>query len=97
MAKQPSKKESSPSKERETVFLNEDYPTLYSNHVFTSWTLLEIELIFGEIRESGDENIKVKNTIGVYLSPLYAKAVAAALSDAVKTYEKDFGELPALK
>lgn len=99
MAKQSSKKEASSTtaREPELIFLNQDYPTLYSNHVNVSWTGLEIELIFGEIKESDDEKVKVKRNIGIYMSPVYAKAVAAALADGVENYEKQFGELLVMK
>lgn len=94
MAKQPSKKKASST---DTVEVNDDYPTLYSNHVQVSWTGLEIEVVFGEIKESDVQKTKIKRNIGIYLSPIYAKAVAASLVDSIKQYEKQFGELPALE
>lgn len=101
MVKQPSKKKASSTEsveaEAKVIIVNDDYPTLYSNHVQVSWTGLEVEIIFGEIKESDGQETKIKRNIGIYLSPIYAKAVAASLVDSIKNYEKQFGKISVLE
>lgn len=75
----------------------DDVPRFYSNHVISSISPWDIEILFGDLHKTYDNQkafFSAKALVSVMLSPQHAKAVAKLLTAQIARYEKVYGAIP---
>ena len=82
-----------PSQTRITLERSPDYREGYANSVQIRVNLWDFFLMFGQINQTGQDNVQIQNFQGVYVSPQQAKALLNILQQNVSQYEAAFGEI----
>ncbi|MBK5292736.1 MAG: DUF3467 domain-containing protein [Acidobacteriia bacterium] len=70
-----------------------DYREGYANSVQIRVNLWDFYLMFGQITQTAQDAVEIRNFQGVYLSPPQAKALANLLNQNIGQYETAFGEI----
>ncbi|MGH9476589.1 MAG: DUF3467 domain-containing protein [Terriglobales bacterium] len=78
---------------RVRVMQNPDYRETYANSVQIRPSTWDFLLQFGTLEQKLPDEVEVRLSQGVYLSPQQAKAVLHLLKSHVESYEKAFGEI----
>lgn len=84
-----------PAGQPKIVWDDSDMRSAYANVVNVAGGLEEIVLLFGinQSWQAGQEEVKVKLSDRMVLSPFAAKRLAILLNNVLKDYEKRYGEL----
>jgi hypothetical protein len=82
-----------PSQTRITLERSPDYREGYANSVQIRVNLWDFFLMFGQINQTGQDNVQIQNFQGVYVSPQQAKALLNILQQNISQYESAFGEI----
>lgn len=74
---------------------DEDFKSLYMNHVQLGFTRFDFQMVLGSIEVSSAKEYQnlVKETACVRMSPGYAKALAQDLTATLAKYEQSYGEI----
>jgi flagellar protein FlaG len=70
-----------------------DYRENYANSVQVRVNLWDFFLMFGNINQTSQESVTIRNYQGIYLSPQQAKALSNVLLQNIQQYESTFGEI----
>ena len=76
-----------------TITNSQDYRNSYSNSVQVRTSVWDFFLVFGAMHRDSNEEVKIENFQGIYLSPQQAKALLNVLGHNLAQYEQTFGEL----
>jgi flagellar protein FlaG len=76
-----------------TVTNADDFRNSYANSVQVRMSVWDFYLVFGTMHRDSQEEVKIENFQGIYLSPQQAKALLNILSHNLAQYEQTFGEL----
>jgi len=71
----------------------EDYRDSYANSVQVRMSVWDFFLIFGTLHQESQEEVKVENFQGIFLSPQQAKALMNILGHNLAQYEQTFGQI----
>jgi hypothetical protein len=82
-----------PSQPRIVLDKSPDYRENYANSVQIRVNLWDFFVMFGQIDQSAQDNVRIHNFQGVYVSPQQAKALLNILQHNVTQYESAFGEI----
>ena len=70
-----------------------DYRETYANSVQVRVSVWDFQLVFGLASSEGPEQVTIRNSQAVFLSPQQAKALSLMLHQNVQNYEQTFGEI----
>ena len=84
-----------PAGQQKIVWEDSDMRSVYANVVNVAGGREEIILLFGmnQAWQAGQEEIKVKLSDRIVLSPFAAKRLAVLLNNVLKNYESQYGKL----
>jgi hypothetical protein len=70
-----------------------DYRETYANSVQVRVSVWDFQLVFGLASSEGPEQVNIRNSQAVFLSPQQAKALWNVLGQNLAQYEQAFGTL----
>ncbi|AMS34001.1 DUF3467 domain-containing protein [Marinitoga sp. 1155] len=73
--------------------IDDNYREDYANFANIATSPYDITIKFGKVIDSTNENIKIKLSEGIILSPKIAKELVELLNKNIEFYEKNFGEI----
>jgi hypothetical protein len=82
-----------PSQPRIVLEKSPEYRETYANSVQIRVNLWDFFVTFGNINQTSQDEVQIRNFQGVYLSPQQAKAFLNVLQQNVGQYESAFGEI----
>jgi len=82
-----------PDNTRITLTKSIDYRDSYANSVQIRLSVWDFFLVFGTLNQQTQEEVKIDNFQGIYLSPQQAKALLNVLGHNVTQYEQNFGPI----
>jgi flagellar protein FlaG len=82
-----------PDNTRITLTKSADYRDSYANSVQVRLSVWDFFLVFGTLDQQTQEEVKIDNFQGIYLSPQQAKALLNVLGHNVTQYEQSFGPI----
>jgi len=71
----------------------ENYLSIYSNSVNLILSPWDIRMIFGELRDNGNQQMVIENRASIVMSPQHAKAFLVVLTNHMKSYEAQHGTI----
>lgn len=82
-----------PPQPRISLEKSDDYRESYANSVQVRVNLWDFFLSFGIIEQPTQENVRIRNFQGIFVSPQQAKALFNVLQQNITQYESAFGEI----
>lgn len=70
-----------------------DYREIYANSVQVRVSVWDFQLVFGLAASEAPDQVTIRNSAAVFLSPQQAKALWNVLGQNLAQYEQAFGEL----
>ena|SRR5438094_4522138 len=81
-------------KERKVeITRGENFGTLYANHVACTITPWDFQFRFGLIQDATEEKLVLQEGLGIYMSPLHAKAFFGLMKKQLGLYEEKYGPI----
>ena len=70
-----------------------EYRNSYANSVQVRSSIWDFFLVFGAMHRDAQDQVKVENFQGIYMSPQQTKALVKILNHNLEQYEQTFGEI----
>ncbi|NUU94795.1 hypothetical protein XO10_00465 [Marinitoga sp. 1135] len=75
------------------IIKSEDFKEVYSNFITVSSSFYDLSISFGKIRNASEKGIEAIVREEIIMSPQHAKEFLKILSQHIKKYEEQFGEI----